>query len=104
MHRVVSSSLFALALVSPLAAQTMSSAGSTDVGAVQATRVTDLVLLRAGFNAGLRQGMVCQVTRGDELIADVLVVDLRPTCATALILGGQQIQLGDRVTVKTVKV
>lgn len=77
------------------------------VVAVQATRVADVVLLGAGFEAGLRQGMVLNVTRAGVGIAEVVLVDLRPRAGAALILQlvpGQSIQAGDTATVKTLKV
>jgi hypothetical protein len=50
--------------------------------------------------------MVCRVTRGGAEIAEVLLVDLRPTCASALIVGltaGQSIRAGDVASVKILK-
>ena len=74
--------------------------------AVEPTRVADLVLLRGGFNAGLRQGMVCRVTRGATEIAEILLVELRPSHAAALILGvvpRHSIRPGDIASVKILK-
>ena len=76
------------------------------VVAVQPTRVADLVLLDHGFNAGLRQGMVCRLTRGPTEIAEVLLVELRPTCSAALILHvapKQSIRTGDVAAIKVLK-
>src|SRR5688500_17881896 len=56
------------------------------VVSIEQTRVADVILLGQGFDAGLRQGMVCRVTRGATEIAEVLLVELRPTCSAALIL------------------
>jgi hypothetical protein len=91
---VVCSSSFAVA--APAAA----------VVAVESTRVADLVLLRGGFDAGLRQGMVCRVTRGATEIAEVLLVDLRPAHSAALILSvapKQSIRAGDVASIKILK-
>jgi len=77
------------------------------VVAVQATRVADVVLLGAGFEAGLRQGMVFSVVRSGVEIAEVVLVELRPRAGAALILNlapGQSIRAGDTATVKTLKV
>jgi hypothetical protein len=74
--------------------------------AIQPTRVADLVLLGHGFDAGLRQGMVCRVTRGRTEIAEVLLVELRPTCSAALILTiapKQSIHAGDLASIKVLK-
>lgn len=76
------------------------------VVAVQPARVADLILLNAGFEAGLRQGMTCRVTRGRTEIAEILVVELRPNFSAALITGAaprQAIRAGDSVAIKTVK-
>ncbi len=76
------------------------------VAVVQPTRIADLVMLNGGFNAGLRQGMVCRVTRGATDIAEVLVVELRPTCSAALIVSvspKQSIHAGDSASIKVLK-
>ena len=89
-------------LVIPASAATPTAA----VVAVQPTRVADLVLLGGGFDAGLRQGMVCRVTRGGTEIAEVLLVELRPNCSAALILNlapKQSIRAGDTASVKILK-
>ncbi|HTJ79022.1 MAG TPA: hypothetical protein VL357_08500 [Rariglobus sp.] len=76
------------------------------VVSVRSTRVADIVLLGAGFTAGLRQGMVCSITRGNTDVAEIVLVDLRPHAGAALILQlapGQSIRPGDVATVKTLK-
>ena len=76
------------------------------VVSVRSTRIADIVLLGAGFTAGLRQGMVCRITRGNADVAEVVLVDLRPRSGAALILQlapGQSIRPGDVATVKTLK-
>ena len=76
------------------------------VVSVRSTRVADIVLLGAGFTAGLRQGMVCRITRGNADVAEVVLVDLRLRSGAALILQlapGQSIRTGDVATVKTLK-
>jgi hypothetical protein len=87
------------------AAGTLSVAPAPVVG-VRATRVADLVLLGAGFDAGFRQGMICRVTRGNADIAEVLLVELRDHASAALILTlapKQSVRAGDLATVKTFK-
>lgn len=77
------------------------------VVAVEPTRVADLILLRGGFDAGLRQGMVCRVTRGTTEIGEILLVELRPGHSAALILSvvsKQSIRAGDVASVKTLKI
>jgi hypothetical protein len=65
----------------------------------------DLVLVDAGFEAGFRQGMVCTVTRDSQRVGELLLTELRPNAATALIFDlapGQIILPGDSVAAKTV--
>jgi hypothetical protein len=81
------------------------SVASARVTRLAATPAADLVLIDAGHEAGFRQGMVCVATRGGEKIGELLLVDLRPRAASALILDlntGRGLQPGDRVAVKTV--
>lgn len=106
--RLLSSALLALAaLVSSSApAAAVQVSGQAAVVATKPARTTDLVLLDAGYDAGLRAGMVCHVSRGALSVGDVLLVELRPSAASALILGltpNQAILSGDRVAVKVLK-
>lgn len=83
-----------------------SSLPAVPVAAVQATPVADLVLLGRGFDAGLREGMICRIHRGATEVAEVLLVGLRPTAAAALILRlapRQAIRPGDTATLKILK-
>ena len=83
------------------------SISSVSVVVVQGTRIADVVLLGAGFEAGLRQGMVCSIKRAGVPIAEVVLVDLRPSASAALIVQltpGQSIRSGDAATVKVLKV
>ncbi|MDO8543950.1 MAG: hypothetical protein Q7S40_26200 [Opitutaceae bacterium] len=84
----------------------IAAAPSATVATIESTRVADLVLLRGGFDAGLRAGMVCRISRGTTDIAEVLVVELRPACSAALILTlvpKQSIRPGDTASVKVLK-
>lgn len=77
-----------------------------EVVAVQPAGTADLVLLSHGYDAGLRQGMVCRLLRGNSEVAEVLLVDLRPSCSAALILNvaaRQSIRPGDVATIKVLK-
>ncbi len=81
------------------------SVGTAQISRIASLPSADLVVLDAGFEAGLREGMVCTVTRGGESLGELLLVDLRPRAATALILdlaSGRSLQSGDTVAVKTV--
>ena len=107
MHRrLLQSSLLALVAATPFTARAASASGALEVVAVQPTRVADLVLLGHGFDAGLRQGMVCRVTRGTTDVAEILLVEIRPACAAALITNlapGQSIRAGDLASIKVLK-
>ena len=103
-HLQLAALLFAVAL--PFTARAATGVVATEVLAVQPTRVADLVLLRGGFDAGLRQGMVCRITRGSAAIAEVLLVETRPACSAALILSvtpKQSIRAGDLAAIKLLK-
>lgn len=105
MRRLLQLSLLALVAAAPFSGRA-ASLPSAAVVAVQPSRVADLVLLGAGFDAGLREGMVCRVTRGAEAIAEILLVELRPACSSALIVSvspGQAIRAGDRASIKILK-
>lgn len=81
-------------------------APSAYVVTIASAGAADLVLLDGGFGAGLREGMVCRVTRGTTEIAEVLLVELRPTCSAALILSlspKQAIRAGDIASIKVLK-
>ena len=85
------------------AARQSASIGATTVSAVQPTDAADVILLATGFSAGLRQGMICQVTRGPKLVAELVLVDLRAHAGAGLITSLQVdevIRPGDTVTVK----
>lgn len=95
-----------LAIVSLAASFAHAATPVASVVSVEPTRVADLVLLNNGLNAGLRQGMVCRVTRGTTDIAEVLLVESRPSCSAALILNvapRQSIRSGDVAAVKVLK-
>jgi hypothetical protein len=106
LRRLLQSSLLALVAATPFTARAASVLGALEVVAVQPSRVADLVLLGRGFDAGLRQGMVCRVTRGDADIAEILLVEVRPTCSAALITSvapKQSIHAGDAAALKILK-
>ena len=94
------------ACIVSLASSVLHAAPAATVVAIQSTRVADLVLLRGGFDAGLRQGMICRVTRGSSEIAEVILVDLRPSHSAALIVSvapKQSIRAGDSASIKILK-
>ena len=105
-RRLLQSSFFALAALTPFSARAAVASGVAEVVAVHPTRIADLVLLGHGFDAGLRQGMICRITRGGSEIAEIILVDLRSTCGSALIVSlspGQSIRAGDVASVKILK-
>ena len=82
-----------------------SSVDSARVSRVETTPAADLVLIDAGREAGFRQGMVCVASRDGVSIGELLLVDLRPRAASALILdlkSGSALRSGDLVAVKTI--
>lgn len=84
----------------------IAAAPAAAVVSIASAGAADLVLLDGGFGAGLREGMVCRVTRGTTEIAEVLLVELRPTCSSALILSlapRQSIRAGDIASIKVLK-
>jgi hypothetical protein len=106
MLRLLQASLLSLLAVAPFSVRAATASGPAAVVAVQPTRIADLILLDHGFNAGLRQGMICRVTRGATEIAEIQLVDLRPTCAAALITSlapQQSIRAGDVAHIKILK-
>jgi len=106
LRRFLQSSLLTIVAATPFSARAAVVSGSAQVVVVQSTRVADLVLLGHGFDAGLRQGMVCRVTRAGAEIAEILLVELRSTSASALIVvqsDGQSIRAGDVASVKILK-
>ncbi|MBC7366606.1 MAG: hypothetical protein H7343_07315 [Undibacterium sp.] len=106
--RLLSSLFIVLAALvsSATRAMVVQSFGRAAVVATQAARTTDLVLLDAGYDVGLRAGMVCSVNRGGLSVGDILLVELRPSAAVALILSltpNQAILSGDQIAVKILK-
>jgi hypothetical protein len=101
--------LFAIALFgAPVlrgAVLVQDSVDSARISRLQSTLSADLVLIDAGHDAGLRQGMVCAASRDGSTIAEILLVDIRPRASCALILdlkSGATLRSGDSVAVKTV--
>ncbi len=106
LRRHLQSCLLALVAATPFTARAANASAALEVAAVQPTLVADLVLLGHGFDAGLRQGMVCRVTRGSADVAEILLVDVRPTCSAALITSlalHQSIHAGDVAAIKILK-
>jgi hypothetical protein len=67
----------------------------------------DLVLIRAGHDNGLRNGMTLRVSRNGHPVGELLLVELRRQAAAALILSlepNQTIQPGDTLALKLVKI
>ena len=101
--------MFAFALigatVTHAAVSIESSVDAARISRVESTPSADLVLIDAGHEAGLRQGMVCVATREGARLGELLLVDLRMSSSSALILdleSGAALRSGDRVAVKTV--
>lgn len=99
---------FALALLlfTSFAGYSAAVVPAIEVAAIQPTRIADLVILSRGYDAGLRQGMVCRVIRGQAEVAEVILVDLRPQSSVALILkmaAKESIRARDLIVLKVFK-
>jgi hypothetical protein len=105
-RRSLQLSFIALAALSPFSARAAVEQALAEVVVVHPTRIADIVVLGHGFDASLRQGMICRITRGGSQIAEVILVELRSTCGSALIVNlspRQSIQVGDVASVKILK-
>lgn len=91
---------------SPLWAQrSLSSSSRAAVAKVVSTATADVVLLGGGHNEGFRDGMACEVYRGDQLIAELMIVRCETERSAALITAlkaGTGIVPGDVANIKTV--
>jgi hypothetical protein len=106
LRRLRQASLLALVAIALPYSWGASGVVAATVVAVQPARAADVVLLGGGFASGLRQGMLCRVTRGATEVAEILLVDLRPASSAALIVSvapRQSIRAGDLATVKVLK-
>ena len=73
---------------------------------VASGRVADLVVLGGGFRSGLRVGMVARVTREGAPVGELVIVDLRESAASALIVSlspERVVRQGDITSVKVFK-
>lgn len=96
-----------LATLVTLAASAVSASaslvGEGEVVEVRAGTLTDLVVIRGGYESGLRQGMICRVARGGSEVGELVLVELRDRYATALITRlapREHIRSGDFAAVK----
>lgn len=77
--------------------------GQANVVEVVVGRSADLVVLASGYDAGLRPGAVCTVSRAGQAFGSIVVADASERRAVALILsldGGARINPGDTVTLR----
>lgn len=75
------------------------------VAKVVPTATADVVLLAGGHNEGFRDGMACEVYRGNELIAELMIVHCETERSAALITAlkaDMGIVPGDVANIKTV--
>jgi len=96
-----------LAGVFPVAASAGTAATRAGtVLAVEAGSVADLVVLDAGFDGGLRQGMLCRLVRDGREMGEVILVAVRPAVSAALITrlaADQTVRSGDVALLKLLK-
>lgn len=91
-----------LAGVRPAWVETAASAGEhATIKKIVAGAAQDLVVVEQGLEAGLRRGIVADVTRGEIRKGRVLIAEASTVSAVALIIElapGQTLMGGDRVT------
>ena len=66
----------------------------------------DIVLLDNGLDQGFRNGMICQVFRGEHLLGEIILVEVREDRSAGLITslsGESPIRFNDLVKIKTVQ-
>lgn len=76
------------------------------VAKVLPTLEADLVVLSGGLEQGIRLGMVCLVSRGFQVVGEIIIIESRSHYAAGLILELSQdyfIQVGDIARVKTLQ-
>lgn len=81
------------------------SLGQAKISQIISAAAADLIVIDRGYEAGFRQGMVCQVSRADQVLGEIILVDLRSSTASSLILSlapVRSLQVGDNVSVKTI--
>lgn len=83
--------------------ESMLPSGRAQVFGVATGVYADIILLDNGADQGLRTGAIAEVVRGGEVIADLILVDVRVDRAAALLLElktTSPITFGDRVRLK----
>ena len=66
----------------------------------------DIVFLQGGLRDGLQAGMLCDVSRGQQLLGQIIIIEASSTQSAALITTLQQhsiFQAGDIARVQTIK-
>jgi hypothetical protein len=89
----------------PAAVSVERSVTLTTIEKIYSHTITDLIAINAGYNLGFRVGMVCTISRSDQKIGELILVESRCNRSLGLILTvalNQNLQSGDTVTVKTI--
>ena len=66
----------------------------------------DIVLLDNGLDQGFRNGMICEIFRGERLLGEIILVEVRKDRSAGLIIslsGNNPIRFNDLVKIKTVQ-
>ena len=74
--------------------------------AVESTTAADIVFLAGGLRDGFQPGMVCEVTRGQQQLGQIIIIEASSTRSAALITSLQQhsiFKTGDMARVQTIK-
>ena len=80
--------------------------GEGVVTSVEQISEMDVVFFRGGLSSGFRNGMLCEVLRDTNVIAKMIIVEVKPDTGASLILKLYPeftIRPGDRIHLKTRK-
>jgi hypothetical protein len=79
---------------------------SSKILSLESLLSTDVVWLSGGLRDGLQAGMHCEVSRGNQVIGQIVIVEASSTRAAALITALEQhstFKSGDLARVQTIK-
>ena len=96
----------AQAAVPAFVGETLYSPNAAVVSEIMPTLAADVVILAGGLKQGLRRGMVCRVTRGPQVVGELIIIESRSDRSAGLILElveASTIQAGDIARIKTIQ-
>ena len=86
--------------------QSLEPSFSSKILSLESLLSTDVVWLSGGLRDGLQAGMHCEVSRGNQVIGQIVIVEASSTRAAALITALEQhstFKSGDLARVQTIK-